>query len=109
MSYVEDDNGNHIIDDDGNKIIFSVSYEVDNTTYIHREMLHIDDDGQINTENRHIVIKGGVNADHAISKAQLDSTRVDIVELIQSSIQTALIKYHTNLLKMINNRIKDSW
>ena len=46
MSYVEDDNGNHIIDDDGNKINSSVSYEVDNTpAYIHREPLHIDDDG----------------------------------------------------------------
>ena len=106
MHHVEDDNGNHIIDDDGNKITFSVSYEVDNTTYVHREMLHIDDDGHINTENRHIVIKDGVNADHAVSKVQLDGTKVDIVELIQSSIQTAQIKYHNNLIKMINKRMK---
>ena len=42
MPYVEDDDGNHIVDDDGNKIFFSVSYEVDNITYVHREMLHID-------------------------------------------------------------------
>ena len=58
MPHVEDDNGNHIVDDDGNKINFSVSYEVYNTpAYIHREPLHIDDDGHVNTENRHIVIK----------------------------------------------------
>ena len=106
MSYVEDDNGNHIIDDDGNKIIFSVSYEVDNTNYVHREMLHIDDDGHINTENRHIVIKDGVNADHAVSKGQLDNTKTNIIELIKSSIQTSLNKFSADLFKFINNRIK---
>ena len=52
MPFVEDENGNHILDSDGNKINFSVSYEVDNTpAYIHREPLHIDDDGHVNTEN----------------------------------------------------------
>ena len=74
MPYVEDENGNHIIDDDGNKIYFSVSYEIDNEpAYIHREMIHIDDDGHINTENRHIVIKDGIDSNHAVSKSQLDS------------------------------------
>ena len=107
MPFVEDDQGQHIVNDDGNKINFTVSYEVDNTpVYVHREMIHIDDDGHVNTENRNIVVKDAVNSNHAVSKGQLDSTKVDIVELIQSSIQTALIKYHTNLLKMINNRIK---
>ena len=106
MPYVEDDNGNHIIDDDGNKIIFSVSYEVDNTTYVHREMLHIDDDGHINTENRNLVIKDGVNANHAVSKGQLDNTKTNIIELIKSSIQTALNKFSSDLFKFINNRMK---
>ena len=106
MSYVEDDNGNHIIDDDGNKITFSVSYEVDNTNYVHREMIHIDDDGHLNTENRHIVMNDGVNANHGITKGQLDNTKTAIVELIKSSIQTALSKYHANLLKMMNKRMK---
>ena len=106
MPYVEDDDGNHIVvDDDGNKIFFSVSYEVDNITYVHREMLHIDD-GHVNTENRNLVIKDGVNADHAVSKGQLDNAKTNINELIQSSIQTALNKFSTDLFKFINNRIK---
>ena len=29
MPYVEDENGNHIFESDGNKINFSVSFEVD--------------------------------------------------------------------------------
>ena len=107
MPYVEDENGNHIIDDDGNKIFFSVYYEVDNTpAYIHREMIHIDDDGHVNTENRNLVIKDGVNADHAVSKGQLDNAKTNINELIQSSIQTALNKFSSDLFKFINNRMK---
>ena len=70
MPYVEDENGNHIVDDNGNKINFSVSYEVDNTpAYFYREMLHINDDGHIDTENRNLEIKDGVNANHAVSKS----------------------------------------
>ena len=69
MPFVEDENGNHIIDSDGNKINFSVSYEVDNRpAYIHREPLHINDNGHVDTENRNIVIKNGINANHAVSK-----------------------------------------
>ena len=37
---------------------------------------------------------------------QTAALKTEITTLIQSSIQIALIKYHTNLLKMINNRIK---
>ena len=106
MPSVEDENGNHILDSDGNKINFSVSYEVDNRpAYIHREPIHINDDGHVDTENRNIVIKDGVNSDHTVSKAQLDSAKSNINTLIQSSIQTALNKFSTNLFKLINNRI----
>ena len=67
MPYVEDDNGNHFIDIEGNKINFSVTHEVDNTpAYVYREPIHINDDGHIDTENRNLVIKDGVNADHAV-------------------------------------------
>ena len=37
---------------------------------------------------------------------QTAALKTEITTLIQSSIQTALIKYHTNLLKKINNCIK---
>ena len=119
MPYVEDENGNHILDENDNKITYSVSYENSNLPpYIHREMIHIDDDGHINTENRHIVIKDGINPNHAVSKGQLDLTKTEIIniipssdpidpaiaenaikEFVQSSIQTALKKYNNNLNK----------
>ena len=69
-------------------------------------MIHIDDDGHVNTENHHIVIKDGVNSDHAVSKGQLDNAKTNINELIKSSIQTALNKFSTALFKFINNRMK---
>ena len=85
MPFVEDEYGNHILDSDGNKINFSVSYEVDNRpAHIHREPIHIDDDGHVNTENRNLVIKDGLNADHAISKGRLDNAKGNINELIKN-------------------------
>ena len=104
MPFVEDKNRNHILDSDGNKINFSVSYEVDNRPdYVHREPIHINDDGHIDTESRNIVIKDGVNANHAVSKGQLDSVnttiRSEITALIQSSIQTSLNKFSADLQK----------
>ena len=126
MPYVEDENGNHIIDVNGNKINYSVSYVNSNLPpYIHREMIHIDDDGHINTENRHIVIKDGINPNHAVSKGQLDLTKTEIInmipssdpidpaiaenamkELVQTIVQKSLKKFNNNLKKMINKRMK---
>ena len=107
MLYVEDENGNHIIDKNGNKISYSITHGINKVPpYIHREMLHIDVNDDINTEHRHIVIKDGVNPNHAVSKGQLDNTKTEIInmipsiaenainELVQSSIQTALKNIH---------------
>ena len=126
MPYVEDANGNHIIDVNGNKITYSVSYKNSNLPpYTHREMLHIDTDGHINTENRNIVIKDGINPNHAVSKGQLDATKTSIInmipssdpvdpaiaenamkELVQTIVQKSLKKFNNNLMKMKNKRIK---
>ena len=126
MPYVEDANGNHIIDVNGNKITYSVSYENSNLPpYTHREMLHIDTDGHINTENRNIVIKDGINPNHVVSKGQLDAVKTQIInmipssdpvdpsiaenavkELVQSSIKKSLKQFNNNLKKMINKRMK---
>ena len=126
MLYVEDENGNHLLDENGNKITYTVTHgKYNGLPYVHREMLHIDDDGHINTENRHIVIKDGINQNHAVSKGQLEQVKTEIInlvpssdpvdpsiaenaikELVQSSIQVALKKYNNNLKKMINKRMK---
>ena len=97
MPYVEDENGNHIYDDDGNKIEYTVTYDNDpDFIYTHREKLHIDDDGHVNTEDRNIVIKDGVNSNHAISKGQLDNAN--------SSLQTSV----NNLESQLTNRIQNT-
>ena len=126
MLYVEDENGNHIIDVNGNKINYSVSYvNSDLPPYTHREMLHIDKDGHINTENKNIVINDGINPNHAVSKSQLDATKAAIInmipssdpvdpaiaenamkELVQTIVQKSLKKFNNNLKKMINKRMK---
>ena len=107
MLYVKDDNGNNILDENGNEMTYSVTHgNSNNPTYVHREMIHIDDDDHINTENRYIVIKDGVNSNHAVSKRQLEIAKTEIInmipsiaenainELVQSSIQTALKNIH---------------
>ena len=126
MPYVEDENENHIIDVNGNKINYSVSYVNSNLPpYIHREMLHIDKNGHINTENRNIVINDGINPNHAVSKSQLDATKTAIInmipssdpvdpaiaenaikELVQTIVQKSLKQYNNNLKKIINKRMK---
>ena len=88
-----------------------MSYGVDNINYTHREMIHVNDDGHVDTENRHLIVKAGVNPDHAISKAQLDTTKASIVELIKSSIHTALNKFSTDFRKAMiqfrNEQVRD--
>ena len=107
MPFVKDENGNHVFDSEGKKITFDVVYETNHyQPYTHREPLHINANNHVDTENRNIIIKDGVNADHAVSKGQLDNTITNINELIKSSIQTALNKFSTDLFKFINNRMK---
>ena len=126
MLYIEDEKGNHILDENGNKITYTVTYENSNLPpYIHREMIHIDDDGHINTENRHIVLNDGINPNHAVTKGQLDAVKTQIInmipssepvdpsiaenaikELVQSSIKKSLKQFNNNLKKMINKRMK---
>ena len=88
-------------------------------------MIHIDDDGHINTENRHIVLNDGINPNHAVTKGQLDAVKTQIInmipssepvdpsiaenaikELVQSSIKKSLKQFNNNLKKMINKRMK---
>ena len=76
MPYVLDENDNHILDENGNKIEFSVQ-NIEGEFYKHMEPLYINDDGHIDTENRHIIIKEGTNPNHAICKKQLDDINND--------------------------------
>ena len=122
MPYAKDENGDHILDGNGEKIEFSVSYIDIDYSYKHKEPLHINDDGHIDCENRHIVIKEGVDDNHAICKKQLDQLDTNTREYtdnklsaLQSSINTsitALFKAHeakilTQMLNFRNEQIKN--
>ena len=121
MPYITDKNDNHITDEDGNKIGLTVEYE-NGEFYKHREPLHVNDNGHLDCENRHIVIKEGINDDHAVCKKQLDQLGINTKEYtnnkllaLQSSINTSIstmFKAHeakilTQMLNFRNEQIKN--
>ena len=110
MPYITDQNDNHIIDKNGNKIEFTVEYE-NGEFYKHKEPLHINDDDHIDCENRHIIIKEAINDNHAVSKKQLDNEISDLQILLNNTIQN-LIKQHeakilTQMFNFRNEQIKN--
>ena len=78
----------HTTDENGDKIEFSVSYiDTNDDWYKHKEPLHINDDGHLDTEDRHIVIKEGTDPNHAISKRQLDQLNKNIKQYIDNELR----------------------
>ena len=82
MPYIENENGNHFIDENGNKIEFTVEplNSPNDLNFNHREPIHVNDDGHLDTENRHLVIKDGVNSNHAISLQKLINSNEHIIK-----------------------------
>ena len=78
MPYTLNDDDNHILDENGNKIEFTISYIETNDWYKHREPIHINDDGHLDTEDRHLIVKDGISPNHAVSKNQLDQLNNNI-------------------------------
>ena len=78
MPYALDKDGNLFLDENGNKLEFSISYIGTNDWYKHREPLHINDDGHLDTEDRHIIVKEGIHPNHAICKKQMDEMNNNI-------------------------------
>ena len=101
MNYVTDEKGNHILDENGNKIVYYVFHE-DGELYKHYEEIHINDDGCIDTEDRHIVIKEGINNNHAVCKKQLDQVDTNTKEYTDkklSEFKTSINTYISSLFK----------
>ena len=107
MPFVEDENGNHIFDDDdGNKIEFTVTYDLSNK-FQHKEEIHINDDGHMDTEDRHLVIKDGVNSNHAISSQQLINSNVDVMKpYINTKIQQSMVQLDDDVKGLLDSSIK---
>ena len=121
MPYVLNKDGTPILDENGDKIEFSISYS-DGDWYIHREPLFINDDGHLDTENRHIIVKDAISHNQAVSKGQLDQLNTNIKEYIENKLLklrnsinisiTAQFKAHeakilTQMLNFRNEQIKN--
>ena len=69
MSYFsKDKNENYILDKDVNKMEITLTFEPMSNSYVHREPVHLNSDGHLDTGNSHLVIKDGVNDNHAINE-----------------------------------------
>ena len=106
MPYITDENNNHILDDDGNKIEFIVEH-IDGVLHTHKESIYINDDGHLDTENRHISIKEGINDNHAICKKQLDQKLLELNTKIDNIIKLTEQKILTQIMNFRNEQIKN--
>ena len=101
MPYVLDKNDAPLVDNNGNKIEFSISYIDTNDWYKHREGIHINDDGHLDTEDRHLVIKDAILPNHAVSKNQLDQLNNNIYS--EQDIDNKLSTLQNSITTSINN------
>ena len=79
-----------------------VEYYPLNYWYKHKEEIHLNDDGHLDTEDRHIVIKEGINDNHAVCKKQLDVVD-NKLSVLQTSISTKFKAYEAKILTQILN------
>ena len=78
MPYTLDKDGNPFLDENGNKLEFSISYTDTNDWYKHREGIHINDNGHLDTEVRYLIVKDAMQDNHAVSKKQLNEINNNI-------------------------------
>ena len=67
----------------------------------------MNDDGHLDTENRHLVVKDGVNSNHAISLQQLINNNEDIIKTyVETKIQQALAQFKAQeAVTFLNNQV----
>lgn len=107
MPFVQDENENHILDEDGNKIEYTVIYQEIDSQYKQREPIHVNDDGHLDTEDRHLIIKDGTQPNHAISLSQLQShTENTIKPLINNSIRQSLVQLDSDIKGLLETTIE---
>ena len=100
MPYIKDENNNHITDKFGNKIEYTVKH-FKNDGYKHKELIHINDDNNLDTEDRHIIIKEGLEDNHAVCKKQLDEINNNIYS--KQDIDNKLLALENKITASINN------
>ena len=111
MPYVEDENGNRITDENGNKLEYTASYEKTDIVYVHREPIHVNSDGHLDTEDRNIKVKDATLGSHAVSKNQLDNLDTQITKVMKnlhSQFSTMIQEAVNNLKSEITTQIQTS-
>ena len=110
MPYVLKEDGTPFLDKDGNKVEFSIEYS-DGDWYKHKEPLHINDAGHIDTEDRYLVVKDGISLNHAVSIKQLNEKLSALQKLINTSINSLIKAYEAKILKKMfkfrNEQVKN--
>ena len=101
MSYVLDKHGSPIIDQNGDKIEFSILYQQTPDWYKHKEPLHINENGFIDTEDRYLIVKDAISQNHAVSKNQLDQLNNNIYS--KQDIDNKLLALQNSITASINN------
>ena len=104
MPYVLDENDTPLVDNNGNKIEYNISYIDTNEWYKHREPLHINDDGHLDTENRNLVVKDAISQNHAVSKNQLDQLNNKIYT--KQDIDNKLLALQDSITKSITAKLQ---
>ena len=114
----------YILDENNNKIMHTVEYIETDEWYKHKEGIYINNDGHLDTEDRHLTIKEAIQENHAVCKKQLDEVKnskyskeeVDnkisaiqnlINITIQNIIKTQESKILTQMLNFRNEQIKN--
>ena len=104
MPFVVDENGNHIFDENGDKLEYTVEYEDYDPDY--KEPLHVND-GHLDTEDRHLIIKDETQPNHAISLSQLQSHTEDIIKpLINNTTRQSLVQLDSDIKGLLENMMK---
>ena len=107
--YITDDKGNPALDENGDKIEYTVEHIDAIEWYKHTEPLHINDDGDIDTEDRNIVIKDATDNDHACSYGQLQTKLLELQTKINNVIKLTETKIFQKILSFRNEQIKNSF
>ena len=87
MLYVLDENDTKILNEDGKPIEYTVDYIKTDDWYKHYEGIHINKDGNIDTENKQIIIPEGIDDNHAVCKKQLDQLNKNIKQYIDNELR----------------------
>ena len=101
MSFIKDKNDNYILDTNGNKIEFNLEYIYSDSIHKHKEPLHINDNNNIDTENRHLIVKEGTEPNHAVCKKQLDEINNNIYS--KQDIDNKLLALENKITSSINS------